>query len=589
MHPEIREADLGTYCVGGPAHSPHVLAQVRVAPNERIELELELQAGSYRLRGPQLPWSVDFQVQNSATIRRWDIDLGSAPPPERVGALRTGGQILILSNPHPRELVIRVERTATRGDALTAARATSMALFRELFPGEVLAPGQLATVSMVTLMVTALDPQQADALYGDLGDARASAWSTSTSSAWATPIRAGGGAVVKTMGEGVLASFNDVEAAVRTALDLVPRLATRPGDTSASPAGRHSPGHDPGRHAQRSTRLLRHDGPAGRGHIAICPRRRAGSDPARGGRSRGCRFAQCTPHRGRSHSGRASRATALDPGAVRFPFPTRMIPAYPGPCRVFPHPPSAFTARLLPRDRCFTRIKTSTCQISCKERRPFSGSGRSFSCSAGQHAVCAGDDHKARPADAQPQSYNPPIAPASDEALKAIPSFRVPAGLKVELFAAEPMLANPVAFCIDEKGVVYVAETFRLHAGVTDTRNHMNWLDDDLACRTVADRVAMYKKFLGNEFASYNLQHDRVRRIVDRDGDGRADGATVFADGFNDAASGIGAGVLARNNDVWFTCIPWSLEARRSRWRRPGGKANALARRLRRSRRLPGP
>ena len=72
----------------------------------------------------------------------------------------------------------------------------------------------------------------------------------------------------------------------------------------------------------------------------------------------------------------------------------------------------------------------------------------------------------------------------------------------------------------------------------------MNWLDDDLACRTVADRVAMYKKFLGKEFATYNLQHERVRRIVDRDGDGRADVATVFADGFNDPAAGIGAGVL---------------------------------------------
>ena len=82
MHPEIREADLGTYCVGGPAHSPHVLAQVRVAPHERIELELELPEGSYRLRGPQLPWSVDFPVRDSATIRRWEIDLASGPAPD---------------------------------------------------------------------------------------------------------------------------------------------------------------------------------------------------------------------------------------------------------------------------------------------------------------------------------------------------------------------------------------------------------------------------------------------------------------------------------------------------------------------------
>src|SRR4029077_4993958 len=70
VHPEIRSADLGTYCVGGPAHSQHVLAQVRVAPQERIELDLELPEGTYRLRGPQLPWSVDFPVRNTATVRR---------------------------------------------------------------------------------------------------------------------------------------------------------------------------------------------------------------------------------------------------------------------------------------------------------------------------------------------------------------------------------------------------------------------------------------------------------------------------------------------------------------------------------------
>src|SRR5262249_62189139 len=120
--------------------------------------------------------------------------------------------------------------------------------------------------------------------------------------------------------------------------------------------------------------------------------------------------------------------------------------------------------------------------------------------------------------------------------------FRVPGGLRVELFAAEPMLANPVAFCLDEKGAAYVAETFRHGAGVTDTRGHMNWLDDDLASRTVADRVAMYRKHLGAEFARDSVEHERVRRVIDADGDGRADASTVFADGFNDPAPGIRAG-----------------------------------------------
>ncbi len=166
------------------------------------------------------------------------------------------------------------------------------------------------------------------------------------------------------------------------------------------------------------------------------------------------------------------------------------------------------------------------------------------------------------PARAQHEGYKPEVAPASPEAAQSIKSIRLAPGLKVELFAAEPLLANPVALTIDDRGKFYVAETFRLHAGVTDNRSHMNWLDADMACRTVADRVAMYRKYLGTEgFAAYNVEHERVRLIEDRDGDGKADASSVFADGFKDAADGIGAGVLARKGDVFFTCIPdvWKL------------------------------
>jgi class 3 adenylate cyclase len=232
VHPEIRAADLGTYCIGGPAHSPHVPAQVRVAPGERIELELELSEGSYRLRGPQLPWTVDIPVRGSTGPRQWEFALSPGQAPAGPAGLRAGGQVLVLTNGYDRELVVRLERTASRGDALTAARAASLALFRELFPGEVLAPGRLATVSTVTFLVTALDPTQADALYRDLGDVRAFGVIHEHFRRLGDAIRRGGGAVVKTQGEGLIASFSDVTAAVRTALELAGHLAaeeaTRP-------------------------------------------------------------------------------------------------------------------------------------------------------------------------------------------------------------------------------------------------------------------------------------------------------------------------------------------------------------------------
>jgi len=157
---------------------------------------------------------------------------------------------------------------------------------------------------------------------------------------------------------------------------------------------------------------------------------------------------------------------------------------------------------------------------------------------------------------------NPPkVAEASNQGELAIPRIRIPAGMKLSLWAAEPLLANPVAFCIDARGRVYVAETFRQKKGVEDNRDHMSWLDDDLAAMTVEDRLAYFKKHLGDKLADYGKEDDRIRLLEDRDGDGKADFSMVFADGFNDIVAGTGAGVLARGKNVWYTNIPnlWLL------------------------------
>ncbi len=160
------------------------------------------------------------------------------------------------------------------------------------------------------------------------------------------------------------------------------------------------------------------------------------------------------------------------------------------------------------------------------------------------------------------QDYQPAIESASDEGKLAMEGFQIPEGMQVHLWAAEPNLANPVAFCIDEKGRVYVCETFRQQKGVEDNRGHMNWLERDLSLTSVEERLEMFKEFLGEGVADYAKEHDRIRLLVDTDNDGTADQATVFADGFNDILDGTGAGVLAIDGDVYYTCIPklWKLK-----------------------------
>ncbi len=164
----------------------------------------------------------------------------------------------------------------------------------------------------------------------------------------------------------------------------------------------------------------------------------------------------------------------------------------------------------------------------------------------------------------QSEAYEPVVQGASEEGRRAMESFELAEGLEAALFAAEPMLANPVCLYVDASGDCYVGETFRHTAGVTDLRDHMDWLDDEMATRSVEDRVALLRKHEGDGFDAYGIEHDRVRLLEDPDGDGQADRSTVFADGFNHPAAGIGAGLLSYRGEVFYTCIPdlWRLRDR---------------------------
>ena len=154
------------------------------------------------------------------------------------------------------------------------------------------------------------------------------------------------------------------------------------------------------------------------------------------------------------------------------------------------------------------------------------------------------------------RTAKPDIASPSAEAESVLKQMKVPDGMKVDLWAAEPQLANPVALSVDERGRIFVAETHRLGSSVLDIRNYMFFLEDDLACRTVEDRIAMSKKWFGEHFSDLALEEDFIRLLEDRNHDGKADFNSIYAGGFNHPEDGIAAGVLARHDKVWATIIP---------------------------------
>lgn len=118
-----------------------------------------------------------------------------------------------------------------------------------------------------------------------------------------------------------------------------------------------------------------------------------------------------------------------------------------------------------------------------------------------------------------------------------------------------------MAFAFDGKGQAYLAESDRWAISVFDITQKANWLLADMAFRSVADRGAFLTNTFATNLSVLTRESEVVRRLADRDGDGRADHSDIVAQGFQNAVDGTAAGVLASRDGLYFANIPslWRL------------------------------
>ena len=135
--------------------------------------------------------------------------------------------------------------------------------------------------------------------------------------------------------------------------------------------------------------------------------------------------------------------------------------------------------------------------------------------------------------------------------------------LRATLWAAEPLIENPVAISFDDRGRCYIAETHRWSQSVFDITKLPAWLESDLSFRTVADRGEFLLRTFSTNLTFLTKDSERVRYVEDRPGNGRAESGGTLATGFNVPTGGTAAGVLAWGEDVYFANIPdlWRLRS----------------------------
>jgi putative heme-binding domain-containing protein len=153
-------------------------------------------------------------------------------------------------------------------------------------------------------------------------------------------------------------------------------------------------------------------------------------------------------------------------------------------------------------------------------------------------------------------------------------SVDVPAGLELTLWAAEPLVNDPIAIDVDPQGTVYVTGSSRANLPL-DIRGHPDWVPLVHTLKSADDLRNFYAKDLApsrsqanawipdlNKDGSRDLRDftelkERLHRVQDTDGDGFADVSQIMKEGFNtDPTWDVVGGILWHEGDLFFGMAP---------------------------------
>jgi len=218
VNSSVREAYQELYCVNGPLNSPHVLAQFRIPANEVKEIKLPLWNQELRWRVLRKNHTVDINEEEIATRAELNFTKDGFRQ-KTVPASKT----IFIQNETDGEIVLVLEEVERDKFALTAREATSYQLFRDLFATDVLSSNQQISMGQLTILFT--DLKGSTQLYESIGDAPAYSNVKKHFDYLMNHIRENDGAIVKTIGDSVMAVFTKEGNALKSSIAIQQNIA----------------------------------------------------------------------------------------------------------------------------------------------------------------------------------------------------------------------------------------------------------------------------------------------------------------------------------------------------------------------------
>ncbi|MBX3269334.1 MAG: hypothetical protein KF729_03685 [Sandaracinaceae bacterium] len=216
-NPAIRPTTSALYCASSPAFLPHVLAQLEVPAGETREEPIELVRGAVHVRALKRPGAADVALEDAPATLAVTVTSDGVRV-EREGAA-SGASTLRLVNATDDVATVLIERAGWSADAVLGSVIASFPDFLDLFATEAPASGVDLRVGHLALLFS--DLVGSTALYERVGDARAFAIVEEHFRAMGAAIERHEGAIVKTMGDAVMASFPSLGHGVAAARAMI--------------------------------------------------------------------------------------------------------------------------------------------------------------------------------------------------------------------------------------------------------------------------------------------------------------------------------------------------------------------------------
>jgi class 3 adenylate cyclase len=222
----VREVLDASFCIGGPYQTRHIVAQFRLAPGAGRTLPPVLPPGTYRWRTRQRTERGTFHIDpaGSGSVADYRFTAGGVTAPDAEPRLGPQAE-LHFENAGPDELLLILENADWGNEGVSAALVTSLQEFRNMFSSQVLAPGLGVSVKNLTVLFS--DLKDSTVMYERFGDSPAYARVRDHFVILTDAITEHNGALVKTIGDAVMAVFRVPADAVAACLAIQERMAVR--------------------------------------------------------------------------------------------------------------------------------------------------------------------------------------------------------------------------------------------------------------------------------------------------------------------------------------------------------------------------